>query len=122
MTGKTKNVMTAQDVIQLGLDAISDRAASRDLPGGERSMGRAVAAFNAMYGTALTETMGWQFQVLLKMSRAAVGELNTDDYVDQSAYSGLAGESACQVNSADYASMFRVSTSWRVPASGEEHE
>lgn len=122
MTDKTKGVMTAQDIIQLGLDAISERAASRDLPGGERSMGRAVAAFNSMYGTTITETMGWQFQVLLKMSRAAVGELNIDDYVDQSSYSGLAGESACRANSVDHAGMFRVSTSWRVPPSGEGHE
>jgi hypothetical protein len=86
--------VSAPDVLQAGADALRDRAAQRDQPGGERSMARAVAAFNAMYGTQLTTVQGWQFMVLLKMSRAASNPAiyRADDYVDQSAYSALAGE------------------------------
>lgn len=75
-------------------DAIDNRASVRDLPTGERSMRRAVRAFNAMYGHGLTEAQGWQFMVLLKMARSAAGRLHVDDFIDQAAYSALAGECA----------------------------
>ncbi|WP_018865086.1 hypothetical protein [Thioalkalivibrio sp. ARh3] len=84
-----------------------DRAASRDTPEGERSMGRCVAGFNAIYGDMIrrriaegldpiSETMGWQFQATLKMSRAAGGAYREDDYTDQVAYSALAAECAAK--------------------------
>ncbi len=85
---------TAAGLLEDAAGHIKDRAAQRDAPQGERSMARAVHAFNAMYGTALTETQGWQFMVLLKMSRASQGYFNSDDYEDQAAYAALAGESA----------------------------
>lgn len=75
-------------------DAISQRAAVRDQPTGERSMQRTVSAFNAMFGTCLTETQGWQFMALLKMSRSSAGALHMDDHVDGAAYNALAGEAA----------------------------
>jgi len=75
-------------------DAIDQRAAQRDTPEGERSMRRTVDAFNAMYGTRLTEAQGWQFMALLKMARAAGGRQHRDDYIDMAAYAALAGECA----------------------------
>lgn len=71
-----------------------DRAASRDTPSGERSMARAVAAFNSLYDHDLTETEGWQFMCLLKKARGAQGAYREDDYVDDVAYAALAAESA----------------------------
>ena len=47
-----------------------------------------------MFNTELTETQGWLFMALLKMSRAKGGEFNSDDYIDGAAYFALAGESA----------------------------
>lgn len=75
-------------------DTIDQRATQRDTPEGERSMRRTVATFNAMFGTHLTEAMGWQFMVLLKMSRAAGGRQRRDDFLDMAAYAALAGECA----------------------------
>jgi len=71
-----------------------DRAASRDTPTGERSMARAVAAFNSLYGHSLTETEGWQFMSILKKARGAQGTYREDDYIDDVAYAALAAESA----------------------------
>lgn len=72
---------------------IVNRAKERDSES-ERSMASTVAAFNAMYGTNLTEVHGWLFMVLLKMSRSKQGEFKLDDYVDMAAYAALAGEAA----------------------------
>ncbi|MGL5583708.1 MAG: DUF6378 domain-containing protein [Cetobacterium sp.] len=72
---------------------IASRASERDTES-ERSMAATVAAFNAMYGTNLTETQGWIFMVFLKISRSKQGEFKLDDYVDMAAYGALAGESA----------------------------
>nr|ADV36443.1 gp27 [Edwardsiella phage eiAU] len=85
---------SAADILTAAADHMAERATQRDTPGGERTMCRTVAAFNAMYGTNLTEVQGWQFMVLLKMSRASAGAHVADDYEDQTAYSALAGECA----------------------------
>jgi len=74
-------------------EQLEDRASQRDSPDGERSMRRCVEAFNALYGTSLTETQGWQFMSLLKKSRASQGAYRADDFVDDVAYAALAGES-----------------------------
>lgn len=84
----------AAELLIEAADAIGQRAEQRDQPDGERSMRRAVAAFNAMYDTRLTEVQGWQFMALLKMARAHGGRHHRDDYVDQAAYAALAGECA----------------------------
>ena len=84
----------ATEILVTAADAIDQRGSQRDQPSGERSMARAVSAFNAMYGTQLTEVQGWQFMALLKMARAAGGKLHIDDYIDQAAYAALAGEAA----------------------------
>lgn len=77
-------------------DAITERGVERDQPTGERSMARAVRAFNAMCGTSLTEHQGWQFMVMLKMARSTGGALRLDDYTDAAAYCALAGETAAR--------------------------
>lgn len=70
---------------------VSDRASERDTDT-ERSMKAAVDAFNGLYGTSLTETQGWVFMLLLKLSRSKSGKYRRDDWVDAVAYSALAGE------------------------------
>lgn len=84
----------AHDFLNQANRQLMERASQRDSPDGERSMRRCVAAFNALYGTDLTETQGWQFMSLLKKARAAQGAYREDDYVDDAAYAALAGESA----------------------------
>ena len=86
-------VIAAGTILQNAAAEMRDRAASRDTPEGERSMGRCVKAFNAMFGTELTETQGWQFMELLKMARSVGGEFRLDDFTDGVAYAALAGES-----------------------------
>lgn len=82
---------SAVKILNDAAECIGDRAAERDTDS-ERSMLATVNAFNAMYGTELTETQGWMFQVFLKASRAKNGDFREDDYVDGASYFALAGE------------------------------
>lgn len=91
--------MIADGYLEQALDALRDRAATRDADDGERSMAKTVDAFNTIYGTELSEEMGWQFMVLLKMVRGSQGGFLGDDYVDQAGYSALAGEAAATTRS-----------------------
>lgn len=77
---------------------MKDRAALRDTPEGERSMAKAVQAFNIIYGTNLTETQGWEFMTILKKVRGCQGHYHEDDYEDDVAYAALAAESAYKEN------------------------
>lgn len=83
----------APSLLTEAAETIGNRASERDTKA-ERSMAATVAAFNAMFDTELTEEQGWQFMVLLKMSRSKGGKYRRDDYVDGAAYFALAGESA----------------------------
>ena len=91
---------TAVDFLDRAAEEMADRAASRDRPGGERSMARAIEAWWLIYGEAIlergqpTETEGWEFMSLLKKVRGAQGEFREDDYTDDVAYAALAAESA----------------------------
>ena len=80
--------------IRAAAKAIVDRANQRDSPDGERSMKRAVEAFNHLRGVDMSELDGWIFMLVLKMARAAEGDFNPDDYVDAIGYAALAGECA----------------------------
>ncbi len=84
---------SAVNILQEGIDCIGDRASERDTDS-ERSMLKAIKAFNEMFGTELTEEQGWQFMTLLKMSRSQGGNYRRDDYVDGAAYFALAGEAS----------------------------
>jgi len=87
--------MSAVDILNRAAGHIADRAAARDKPEGERSMGRCVAAFNALTGHQLSERDGWLFMVTLKMARACNTPMGyNDDYEDGAAYFALAGEAA----------------------------
>lgn len=92
----TSDTNSAHKLLRQGLQAMEDRAASRDNPG-ERSMARTVAAFNALTGRDLTEEEGWAFMVCLKEARALGGSKKVeDDYIDGAAYFALQGECAMQ--------------------------
>lgn len=86
--------IAAHEFLERGVNHMRDRAVQRDSDAGERSMARAVAAFNAQEGTNLTEVQGWRFMIQLKYARAVNGVFVADDYEDMAAYVGLAGEAA----------------------------
>lgn len=90
---KPEVLHNAVEILEQAVHDIGDRAAERDIES-ERSMARTVKAFNVMFNQELTETQGWQFMELLKMSRSVGGNYRLDDYVDGAAYAALAGESA----------------------------
>lgn len=90
----SKGVFTAKRLLDLAANLIDSRGAERDQPEGERSMGRTVAAFNALTGKDLTEKDGWLFMLVLKQARAYGGTFRADDYHDTIGYSALLGESA----------------------------
>lgn len=86
--------IAAHEFLERGVSHMRDRAVQRDSEAGERSMARAVAAFNAQEGTNLTEAQGWRFMIQLKYARAVNGVFVADDYEDMCGYAGLAGEAA----------------------------
>lgn len=86
--------IAADEFLERGVSHMRDRAVQRDSEAGERSMARAVAAFNAQEGTNLTEAQGWRFMIQLKYARAVNGVFVADDYEDMCGYAGLAGEAA----------------------------
>jgi len=86
--------IVAHEFLERGVSHMRDRAVQRDSEAGERSMARAVAAFNAQEGTNLTEAQGWRFMIQLKYARAVNGVFVADDYEDLAAYAGFAGEAA----------------------------
>ena len=70
-----------------------DRASTYDKPEGERSMGRAVQAFNAITGRDLTESEGWLFMAMLKAVRGFTREsYHADSFEDLIAYTALLAE------------------------------
>ncbi len=88
----TEKRTTAPEILKRAAAHIAQRAASRDLPDGERSMPRAVAAFTALTGKHMSESEGWLFMVCLKAARATAGAYTPDDAEDGAAYFALFGE------------------------------
>lgn len=86
--------VSASDKLRHAAALIETRGVQRDRPDGEKSMAATVNAFNAVYGTSLTEVQGWHFIELLKMVRSAYGIYVPDDYDDKIAYAALAAEAA----------------------------
>lgn len=72
-------------------DLLSERGKQYDGSNQERSMASTVAAFNAAYGTTMTELQGWHFMCLLKMVRQRAGG-HVDSAEDLIAYAALAAE------------------------------
>lgn len=85
---------TAQTILRKAADLIEERGKQRDQANGEKSMLKTVQAFNAIYGTTLTEVQGWHFMELLKMTRSTYGVYVADDFEDKVAYAALAAEAA----------------------------
>lgn len=72
---------------------MQDRAKTYDQPGGERSMGKTVAAFNTITGRDLAESEGWLLMAILKMVRSQQRkEPHQDSAEDLISYSALFGE------------------------------
>ena len=84
----------AHEILTQAASEMQDRAKTYDKPEGERSMGKTVAAFNALTGHVLTEQQGWQFMELLKIARSNQGAYREDCFIDGAAYAALAGEAA----------------------------
>ena len=93
-TRKAPTVIPAPDFLKKGLGHMEDRAATYDKEGGERSMGKTVAAFNIITGSNLTEEEGWLFMEILKQVRSMQGNFKADNYEDLAAYAALRGECA----------------------------
>lgn len=91
-------MISASSILYDAAKVIESRAVERDLAT-ERSMVRAVNAFNTLTGASLTETQGWLFMAVLKLARATAGRLNTDDLLDAAAYVALTLEA--EVNNLD---------------------
>jgi len=70
-----------------------ERGKTYDAPEGERSMGKTVAAFNAITGRDLTESEGWLFMTTLKAVRGFTrGGYHADSFEDLIAYTALLAE------------------------------
>lgn len=80
--------------LQAAIDVQAERGKQYDAPGGERSMGRTVQAFNAITGRDLTEAEGWLLLQLLKDVRQWQNpdKFHEDSALDGVAYSSLKAE------------------------------
>ena len=85
---------TAPAILEAAAGHMRDRAATYDNPEGERSMARAVQAFNAIAGKNLTTAEGWLFMAVLKQVRAFQnpGKPHRDSLEDLTAYAALLAE------------------------------
>ena len=84
---------TAQGLLSKARDHLLDRAATYDKPEGERSMGRAVEAFNAITGRDLKESEGWLLlQVLKDVRDRQTRKPHADSLEDCIAYAALKAE------------------------------
>lgn len=88
--------VTAASMLQAALGHMEDRAKNYDAPGGERSMGKTVSAFNTITGLKLSEEQGWIFMEILKQVRSQQGNYRADNYEDMVAYAALRGECAAR--------------------------
>lgn len=72
---------------------LHERGQNYDKPEGERSMGRTVAAFNAITGRDLSEAEGWLFMQQLKQVRLFTRSgYHVDSAEDNIAYAALMAE------------------------------
>lgn len=82
------------DFLQAAIDIQAERAKEYDQPEGERSMGRTVAAFNAITGHNLSEADGWLMLQILKDVRQwqNPNKFHEDSALDCVAYASLKAE------------------------------
>ena len=85
--------MKAHEILIEAAKILEERGKLRDTEQGERSMARAVQAFNALVPEkALDEGDGWLMLCCLKMARATAGKPHIDDASDLAGYAALLGE------------------------------
>lgn len=85
--------MNAIDLLNKAAGHMRDRAATYDKPKGERSMGKAVEAFNAITGRDLQESEGWLLlQVLKDVRDRQRPAAHQDSLEDAIAYAALKAE------------------------------
>ena len=88
------NPTTAQDFLTKASELMAQRGQTYDQPTGERSMGSAIIAFNAITRQHLTEAEGWLLMQLLKDVRQwSRVEYHADSAEDGVTYSALKAES-----------------------------
>lgn len=87
--------MKAPDLLRRAAEIMDERGKQYDKPDGERSMGRAVTAFNAITGRELTEAEGWLLLQVLKDVRQwqNPNKAHQDSLEDCIAYASLKAES-----------------------------
>lgn len=87
------DVVSATEFLEFAAGHMRARAATYDQPTGERSMGKAVSAFNAITGRDLMESEGWLLMVVLKKVRLFQRpEFHQDSAEDAIAYAALCAE------------------------------
>ena len=85
--------MTAADILRRAADTMEERGKQYDSPTGERSMGKAVRAFNSITGRDLAVEEGWLLLGLVKDVRQYTsGKRHEDSAVDRVAYAALEAE------------------------------
>ena len=83
---------TAEQFLSQAADLLVERGKQYDKPGGERSMGSTVKAFNAITNKTLSESEGWLFMSILKRVRQFQGPYHKDSAEDSVSYSALEAE------------------------------
>lgn len=84
---------TASEFLHRAATIMEERGKQYDKPGGERSMGKTVAAFNAITGRDLSEAEGWLMLETLKNVRLwQKPGFHQDSADDGVAYSALKAE------------------------------
>jgi hypothetical protein len=88
---------TARDFLTRAIKTMNDRGKRYDSPGGERSMGKAVDAFNVITGRSLTTSEGWLLLQILKDVRQYYGaSYHEDSALDCVAYAALKAEALAE--------------------------
>ena len=83
----------APEMLARAAALLHERGKTYDEPKGERSMGKTVAAFNAITGRNLTEAEGWLFMQQLKQVRLFTRSgYHADSAEDNIAYAALMAE------------------------------
>jgi hypothetical protein len=90
---ETLHVNTAPHLLEKAAEHMKERGRQYDRPAGERSMGRAVSAFNTITGQSLSESEGWLLlQVLKDVRDRQRGSPHRDSLEDCIAYAALKAE------------------------------
>lgn len=85
--------MKADQLLAKAAQLMAERGKQYDQPQGERSMGKAVLAFNVITGSHMTESEGWLLLQLLKDVRDRQRDApHVDSLEDCIAYAALKAE------------------------------